>query len=118
MNINKLIEENKVLRLKDEESTQLIIKLDTKIASLKETNLELINNINNLEEIIDSSQKNYDNKIKELSNILESIKESNEILQKENIKLKNEIRSIVDKNRETTYKPIFDVPNVGSGFFF
>ena len=85
--INKLLEkEKKDLMVKDEESTQLIIKLDTKLYNARNDLLEV-------KTAMEKYQEDNDNKINKLEKHLENINELTNKLQKENEELKTQLES-------------------------
>jgi chromosome segregation ATPase len=83
--------EIKLLKLKDEESTQLIIKLDTKLYNARQE-------INDLKQEMEKYDIENNNKIKELNLCLDSIKELSDKIQQENTQLKIEIEKLKNPN--------------------
>lgn len=85
--INELEKENKLLKLQEEKSTQLILGLDAKIYDSRKK-------VNDLTELMTQRETNHNKKLEELDNYFQNIKKLCSDIQKENEQLKIEVQNL------------------------
>lgn len=98
--IDLLEKEKKSFIIKEEESTQLIIKLDTKLHNARSEIIEM-------KDLMEKYEKENDKKINELSECLNNISKLSESFQKENEELKLKLSSSI--NIDDTKKTCIDL---------